>query len=72
MVITCPKPTYFSYTAPHVEQRIGDLPKRAAAHCVHQHFEHVLIGDHGLLQALEHRAGLVLVARLEVAQALEL
>ena len=55
---------------PHLEQRIGDLPERGAAHRVHQHFEHVLIGDHRLLQAQEHGAGLVLVPRLEFAQAL--
>lgn len=55
---------------PHLKQRIGNLPERATPHRVHQHFEHVLIVDHRLLQAEEHGAGLVLVPRLEAAQAL--
>ena len=57
---------------PDLEQRIRDLPERAAAHRIDEHFEHVLIVDHRLLQAEEHGAGLVLVPRLEVAQAFQL
>ena len=57
---------------PHFKQRIRDLPERSTAHRIYQHLEHVLICDHRLLLAREHRAGLVLVPRLEVAQAFEL
>ena len=32
----------------------GDLPERAHAHGIHQHFKHVPIVDHRLLQALQH------------------
>ena len=41
--------------ASHFEQGVGDLPQRADAHGIHQHVEHVLVVDDGLLQALELR-----------------
>jgi hypothetical protein len=60
------------YCPPTSNNALVILPERAAAHRIHQHFEHVLIVDHRLLQAEEHGAGLVLVPRLELAQALQL
>ena len=38
----------------HLEQRAGDLAQAAAAHRVHQHVKHVVVGDYRLLQALQH------------------
>jgi hypothetical protein len=68
--------TWSPHAAPvlpaHLEQRVGDLPQRAAAHRVHQHREDVAVGDHGLLQALQHRRRLGAWRCVEVGQALQL
>jgi len=42
------------FTSPSIlpadfEQRVGDLPERADANCVHRHFERVATADDGLL-----------------------
>src|SRR5688572_24607133 len=58
--------------APDLEERVRDLAERADARRVHQHLEDVGIGDHGLAQALQRRGRLVLVARVEVGEPLEL
>ena len=52
---------------PHLEQRMRDLPQRADLHRVHQHLEDVLVVDHRLLEALQHRPALGLVPLVEVA-----
>src|SRR5687768_6911460 len=56
----------------HLEERMRDLAERADAHRVHQHLEHVGVGDHGLPQALEHRRRPRGVARVEIGEALQL
>src|SRR5262245_23051760 len=61
-----------SVLSPDLEQRMRDLPERADPHRVHQHLEHVLILDHGLLKPLQHRPTLVFAPRVEVPQPLEL
>ena len=38
----------------HFKQRIRDLAQAAHLHGIHQHIEHIGVGDHGLLQALQH------------------
>src|SRR5690606_15680081 len=50
------------------EQRIGYLPERAYPHRVHQHFEHVAVVDHRLLQLLQHGRRLLRMPSLEFRQ----
>src|SRR3546814_5491900 len=55
-----------------LEQRLRDLAERADAHGVHQHFEDIAVGDHGVAQTLEHRWRILGVALLKFREALEL
>src|SRR3974390_1155848 len=55
-----------------LEQRPGDLSERAGANGVHEHGEHVLIADHRLPEALEHRPGFLLVGPVKFGEAPEL
>ena len=50
----------------HLEQRVRDLPKRADAHRVHQHFEHVFVIDHRALKSLQHLRRLLGMALLKI------
>ena len=54
---------------PPLEQRVRDLPERAVADGVHQHFEAVVGSDRGLLKARRHGRRFGGVALLEVGQA---
>ena len=56
----------------HLKQGIGDLTQRTHANGVHQHFKHIPVVDHGLLQSGKHGRGLLGVALLEISQSLEL
>ena len=57
---------------PHLEQRVRDLPERAAAHRLHQHLEHVAVRNHRVLQALQHGRRFARVQRLKFGQPLQL
>src|SRR6185436_15943668 len=56
----------------HLEQRVRNLPERAAPYRVHQHFEDVFVHHHRPAQPLQQRRRLSGIARLERAQPLKL
>jgi hypothetical protein len=56
----------------HLEQRVRNLPERADAHGIHQHFEHIVVIDHRALKSLQHLRRLLGMALLEILQPLQL
>ena len=60
------------YCPPTSNSAFVICPSEQHPHRVHQHLEHVLVVDHRLLQALQHRRRFGGVALVELGQALEL
>ena len=55
-----------------LKKRIGDLPERADPHRIHQHFEHIQVVHHRLLQPFEHGRGGLGVLGVEQRQPVKL